>query len=292
MKKFLSILVLVFCCLFTSYGQGLNFTSENFKTETVDEFGDNTGDIKVGIHAKGYFSNSATTNSCAELIISFMKDKSPWVSLYEYCSNSSSKELYKITWTGTTTNETIITGDYLISLKILDLFKDNDVIKIKMIERTEYGTPTTAVFKLYKGKEFYNSYISEFGVPEKYEFYNIGGQFLEIYSKPSYDKNPNDIFIIKFNTTYEYLGRTYQEGMSIDGKFKNGKYISIYGKSLYIDNEFIQKGKYDYQYKLDNILQKLHIGAKIKVTSDDGLYTEEFILSEKQYNAILDFYKK
>ena len=82
MKKILMALVLCLTCT-VSFGQK-TFSSTNFVTETEDEWGDKTGKIKVGIHAKGYFSNSATTNSCAELVIHIMKDNS-WFSLYEYC---------------------------------------------------------------------------------------------------------------------------------------------------------------------------------------------------------------
>ena len=71
MKK---ILVALMLCMVSIMGFGQKeFSSETFVTETVDEFGDKTGNMKVGIMATGYFSNSATSNSCAELIISIMK---------------------------------------------------------------------------------------------------------------------------------------------------------------------------------------------------------------------------
>lgn len=159
MKKIFMALVL---CLVSICGYGQKtFSSNNFIVETVDEFGDKTGNIKVGIIAKGYFSNSATTNSCAELIISFMKN-SAWSSLYEYCRNHPSDDNFYIIATGTTTNDTIILHSSQIEYSFIELCENNDTIKITMIEDSKYSS-TVALFKLYDCKDFYSKYISEFG---------------------------------------------------------------------------------------------------------------------------------
>ena len=104
MKKI--ILISALCLLCNVIIAQMSFSSRNFITETVDEFGDKTGEVKVGISAKGYFSNSATTNSCAELIISMTKNLS-WADLYEYCGNHPSNDLFNITFEGVATKENV-----------------------------------------------------------------------------------------------------------------------------------------------------------------------------------------
>ena len=89
MKQIFMAIVLCLVCTM-SFGQK-TFSSEQFVVETEDEFGEKTGKIKVGILATGYFSNSATTNSCAQLMINIMEGHS-WFSLYEYCNNHASHD--------------------------------------------------------------------------------------------------------------------------------------------------------------------------------------------------------
>ena len=104
MKKIL--ITITFCFICSLCFSQKTFSSENFVVETTDEFGENTGDIKVGVLAEGYFSNSATTNSCAQLVVSIMKE-SCWVTLYEYCRNHSSKDDFSVTFIGTKTKENL-----------------------------------------------------------------------------------------------------------------------------------------------------------------------------------------
>ena len=102
MKKI--FLLTLFCLIYQiNFGQK-SFSSKNFIVETVDEFGDNTGKMKVGTMAKGYFSNSATSNSCAQLIINLMEDYC-WIDLCEYCSGHSSDESFNVTCIGITTKK-------------------------------------------------------------------------------------------------------------------------------------------------------------------------------------------
>lgn len=142
-------------CLISIMGFS-QFSSENFMVETVDEFGNKTGNFKVGMIAEGYFSNSETPQSCANLIISFMENSS-WCYLYEYCGDKSSDKDFNITFVGTTTNTTISDVHSLI-----ELCENNNTINVKMIENTEYGNPTTAEFKLSNCNEFYSLYTNQF----------------------------------------------------------------------------------------------------------------------------------
>ena len=162
MKK--TLLALMLCMVsIMSFGQKV-FSNETFVVETVDEFGDKTGDMKVGIKATGYFSNSATSNSRAELIISAMKDTS-WYDFYEYCGNHSSDKSFNIKFTGTTTHTSVSTDYYSIPYKFFELCENNDTIYVKMEETGRYAT-TTAVFKLFGCKNFYKKYIETFGGTE------------------------------------------------------------------------------------------------------------------------------
>lgn len=145
----------------------IDFESENFVAETVDEFGDNTGKKKVGILAKGAFSNSATTNSCAQLLINVMEEHS-WINLYEYCSGHPTREDYVIAFIDER-GEQIKCIDYRFGdrsnlLLFLDMCKNNNVIKIKIREIGNYAS-MTAVFKITNAKEFYNMVVAEF--PDK-----------------------------------------------------------------------------------------------------------------------------
>lgn len=158
MRKFFMAIVLCLVCTF-SFGQ-YNFSSENFVTETVNEFGEKTGNNKVGIRAKGYFSNSATTNSCAQFYIHIMKDDS-WFSLYEYCGNHASHDDFHVTFVGTKTKKEVSTTNE-IPVEFIKLCNENDTINVKMHETSPYGS-TTAVFRLFNCKDFYKKYVKQFG---------------------------------------------------------------------------------------------------------------------------------
>ena len=179
MKKFFIAIMLCLVCAMC-FSQK-SFSSENFVTETIDEFGEKTGRIKVGIKADGYFSNSATTNSCANLIISLMGDtNNSWYSLYEYCNNHSSSERFNVMFIGTNTKDTIIDeyGYFLdeVKIKFLKLCKKNDTINIKMCSNDKYSY-TTAVFRLFNCKDVYQKYIKEFGeLPKNITISNLYGK--------------------------------------------------------------------------------------------------------------------
>ena len=165
MKRIFIALVLCLVCA-SSFGQK-TFSSENFVVETEDEWGDKTGEFKVGIQAKGYFSNSATTNSCAELIIHIMKDHS-WFDLYEYCGNHASHDSFSITFIGLKTKKEVSTTDD-IPTEFIKLCSENDTINVKLDEISSYGS-TTAVFRLFNCKDFYRKYVEQFGeIPEEVE---------------------------------------------------------------------------------------------------------------------------
>jgi hypothetical protein len=158
MKKFFMAIVLCLVCTF-SFGQK-TFSSENFVVETVNEFGEKNGEIKVGILANGYFSNSATTNSCAKLMISIMEGNS-WFSLYEYCGNHASHDDFRVTFIGTKTKKEVSTINK-IPIEFIKLCNENDTINVKMYETDSYGS-TTAVFRLFNCKDFYKKYVKQFG---------------------------------------------------------------------------------------------------------------------------------
>ena len=165
MKRIFIALVLCLVCA-SSFGQK-TFSSETFVIETEDEWGDKTGEFKVGILAKGYFSNSATTNSCAELIIHIMKDHS-WFNLYEYCGNHASHDSFSITFIGLKNKKEVSTTDD-IPTEFIKLCSENDTINVKLDEISSYGS-TTAVFRLFNCKDFYRKYVEQFGeIPEEVE---------------------------------------------------------------------------------------------------------------------------
>lgn len=157
MKKICMAIVLCLVCTM-SFGQK-TFSSEQFVVETEDEFGEKTGKIKVGILAKGYFSNSATTNSCAQLMINIMEGHS-WFSLYEYCNNHASHDDFRVTFIGTKTKKAVSTT-YEIPFEFIELCSENDTINVKLYGTESYSS-TTAVFRLFNCKDFYATYINQF----------------------------------------------------------------------------------------------------------------------------------
>jgi hypothetical protein len=212
MKKF--FMAIMFCLVCVMCFSQKTFSSENFVVETTDEFGEKTGRIKVGISADGYFSNSATTNSCANLYISLMAENS-WYDLYEYCSNHSSDEMFNVTFIGTNTKDTIIDKngdlDNLTKIKFLNLCKENDTINIKMRSNDKYSS-TRAVFRLFNCKDFYQKYIKEFGelpeLPKDITISNLYGTsdtpvtISNLYGK-SY------ISVYKYDVGYGFLMKDY-----------------------------------------------------------------------------------
>lgn len=184
MKKILMAMVLCLVCTL-SFGEK-TFSSENFVIETVDEFGEKTGRIKVGILAKGYFSNSATTNSCAELMINIMQETS-WFSLYEYCGNHASNDDLKIIFIGVKTKTEVSTTSR-IPIEFIKLCADNDTINIKMYDTNSYGS-TTAVFRLFNCKDFYKKYVKQFGDEllnfEENYYRNTKPTILPLVAKPN-----------------------------------------------------------------------------------------------------------
>lgn len=165
MKKMLFLIAMLFAVNCVK-ADTLEFLSENFVTETVDEFGEKTGDKKVGILAKGYFSNDATTNSCAMLQISIM-EKGSRIDLYEYCSDHPSRNNFFITFIGENGEKVkcykwFTPGKNTLP-KFLAMCKNNDVIKVKIMDLDDYLM--SAVFKLYDMQDFYNKVAAEF--PEK-----------------------------------------------------------------------------------------------------------------------------
>ena len=157
MKQIFMAIVLCLVCTM-SFGQK-TFSSEQFVVETEDEFGEKTGKIKVGILATGYFSNSATTNSCAQLMINIMEGHS-WFSLYEYCNNHASHDDFLVTFIGTKTKKAVSTT-YEIPVEFIELCSENDTINVKLYGTESYSS-TTAVFRLFNCKDFYATYINQF----------------------------------------------------------------------------------------------------------------------------------
>ena len=158
MKKIFMAMVLCLVCTM-SFGQ-YNFSSENFVVNAVNEFGEEIGETIVGIRAKGYFSNSATTNSCANFYVKFIESDG-WFSLYEYCGSHASHDSFRATFIGTKTKKEVIAIND-ISLEFIRLCLGNDTINVKLRETSTYGT-TTAVFRLFKCKDFYKKYVKQFG---------------------------------------------------------------------------------------------------------------------------------
>ena len=157
MKQIFMAIVLCLVCTM-SFGQK-TFSSEQFVVETEDEFGEKTGKIKVGILATGYFSNSATTNSCAQLMINIMEGHS-WFSLYEYCNNHASHDDFLVTFIGTKTKKAVSTT-HEIPVEFIELCSENDTINVKLYGTESYSS-TTAVFRLFNCKDFYATYINQF----------------------------------------------------------------------------------------------------------------------------------
>jgi len=264
-----------------------NFSSENFVTETVDEFGDKTGEIKVGIIAKGNFSNSATYQSCADLVLSF-KEKESWYSLYEYCGNKSSEELFSITFIGTFTKEKINCGSKFslsIPYSFIELCKNNDTIKVKMEEITEYGSPTTAVFKLFNCQSFYSMYITQFGEPEFVSYFPKTHSLTVYREKHSTRYFVNDGFYFWLYNDY----KSNKKSVYFNGDFSNGEWVRTCG-IIYVDNVRVKTVNYGLDIDYNDFINKLHIGANITAKyKNDPTIEESFILSEEQYNEIMKF---
>ena len=285
MKKI--FLISVLCLLYSTIFAQMSFSSRNFITETVDEFGDKTGDFKVGIIAKGYFSNSATTNSCAELVISMMKNKS-WTDLYEYCGDHASSDDFITTFEGTSTNE-IVKTSYNIPLSFLELCKRNDTVKVKMRETSDYGT-TSAVFKLFNCKTLYKNYIKTFGEIE-YTFYKNKGTFLNVYNTKIavYDKFPSpDLPTIEFWKASRYISKNIKFG----GKFTNGDYVSTNGERIVIDGRPITKDDYLCKPDYNAFMENLHAGSIVEVYHKDGKTKETFEITQELYDVITNFFNE
>jgi hypothetical protein len=134
------------------------FASRVFKVHTVDEFGEETDEVKIGIMCLGKFSNSATTNSEASLqIAAYPNDKKIYFALYEYNDNTSSTDDFSITLENEN-GETLKVNDRNFSKnyqKVIDFMGNSSDVKIKMNEICEYcSRPTTAAFRVYNPKEF------------------------------------------------------------------------------------------------------------------------------------------
>lgn len=134
-----------------------DFASEVFSLETVDEFGDKTGNTKIGFICCGKFSNTATTNSPANLVIgAYPKDKKIYFTLFEYARNHPSDDVYSIVFeneNGETLkiNELNYSQNYSKFYKFIENSKD---VKIRMTEICEYSTPTTATFRIFNPHEY------------------------------------------------------------------------------------------------------------------------------------------
>ena len=284
-----NILIALMLCMVSIMGFGQKeFSSETFVTETIDEFGDKTGNMKVGVMATGYFSNSATSNSCAELIISIMKDKS-WYSLYEYCGNHSSDESFSVIFTGTATHETLKIN-YDIPYEFIELCKNNDTIYVKMNETGRYAT-TTAIFKLFGCKNLYKLYLETFGTPNMITFIE-NGDFLKIY-KNAIPQGELDMDMPKItcNKPYDYLGKHYDNGVRLDGKFTNGSYISVFGTNITVDGNKAKSERSNLEYKW--FLKNVHVGSVIRIEYEyDSNIFEIITITEEQYKTIIDFFNK
>lgn len=284
MKKI--ILISALCLLCNAIIAQMSFSSRNFITETVDEFGDKTGEVKVGISAKGYFSNSATTNSCAELVISITKNLS-WADLYEYCGNHPSNDLFNITFEGVATKE-YVDAKITIPIKFVELCKNNDTIKVRMNESSEYGT-TSAVFKLFNCKKFYADYVSTFGTIE-YALYQKRKDILYVYNTevPVPEKSPaSELPKIEFWKKSKY----YNEYISFGGEFVNGKGIATSGEKILIDGKVIEKEPYLCKPYFNVFMENLRAGSIVEVYHKDGQTKETFEISPDLYEVITNFFK-
>lgn len=284
MKRILLTLAICLCGI-AMFAQK-TFSSENFTTETVDEFGDKTGEIKVGIIAKGYFSNSATTNSCAKFMISFKK-KSSWYDLYEYCNNHASKDEFHTTFEGVATGE-IVKATYFVPTAFLNLCRENDTIKVKLKDASEYGS-TSAVFKLFHCKAFYQSYIKTFGTVEQKK-YLLYDSYVNLYNIPldPYDKFPPlDNPCIGFWKKSRFLN----DYINFSGKFKNGDNLSINCNEVKIDGEIVKReDKTFYSVDFNDFMSKFHTGAIIEVFHKDKNISEIFEVSSEEYEMVTNFF--
>lgn len=280
-------LISVLCLLCSTIFAQMSFSSKNFITETVDEFGDKTGEIKVGIVAKGYFSNSATTNSCAELIISMMKDNT-WYDLYEYCGNHPTDDLYKISFEGVTTKE-CVNASIFIPINFLELCRKNDTIKVRMKASSEYST-ASAVFKLFDCKKLYADYISTFGAIE-YAFYQKHGGSLYVYNTevPIPEKHPSSkLPIIEFWKKSEY----YNAYISFGGEFVNGKGIATSGEQVVVDGRVIEKEPFLCKPNFNAFMENLHAGSIVEVYHKDGETKETFEITPELYDVVTSFFNE
>lgn len=283
MKKI--VLLSTICLLCNVIMAQMSFSSRNFITETVDEFGDKTGNIKVGISAKGYFSNAATTNSCAELIISITKNHS-WTNLYEYCGDHASSDDFIVTFEGTATKE-IVKAIYSVPMDFLKLCKNNDTIKVRMKENSDYGT-TSAVFKLFKCKSFYNDYTNTFGEIQ-YRKFQIRDNSLYVYNT---EIAANELYP-SFDLPSIELKKSLSgecEKVDLRGKFKSGEYLSA--SNVLIDEVQVSR-LVNYSFQPDNkdFMEKLHKGSTIEVYHKDGNEKEIFEISPDLYEVITNFFK-
>lgn len=291
MKKVFALACMLLMIGAYSYAQK-TFTSENFTTETVDEFGDKTGRYKVGISARGYFSNSAVTDKCANLIISFMEDGS-WYSLYEYCGNHPSDEDFKATFIGTTTKETLVTRNGNVPKGFFRLCNENDVINVKLVQMGEYAS-TTAVFKLYHCKDFLNKYKTKFGSIEdkiapakKINYEYIGESLLKIYTEAFFD-NGDDFE--KSEKPCLVFSKSGTPDVRLDGYFSSKDLLSIRGE-IYVDGVIVKR-RYNFSTapQLEDLLIKLKPNALIKIQNTDKQSESiSFNLTEEQYSEIMKF---
>ena len=284
MKKIFLISALCFCC--NAIFAQMSFSSENFVTETVDEFGDKTGNIKVGIKATGYFSNSATTNSCAHLIISMMQNTS-WYNLYEYCGNHASSDDFIITFEGTATKE-IVKAIYDVPMDFLKLCKNNDSIKVRMKEKSDYGT-TSAVFKLFKCKSFYKNYTNTFGEIQYRKFLIRDNSLCVFNSEIAANESYPSFDLPRIEFKRSAMGDC--EEVSLGGKFKSGEYLSA--SNVFIDGGQVSRKVY-YSFQPDNrdFMTKMHQGSKIEIHHKDGKEKETFEITPELYDVIAKFFQE
>lgn len=280
-------LISVLCLLCSTIFAQMSFSSKNFITETVDEFGDKTGKFKVGILAKGYFSNSATTNSCAELIISMMKDNA-WYDLYEYCGNHPTDDLYKITFEGVTTKE-CVNASIFIPINFLELCRKNDTIKVRMKASSEYST-ASAVFKLFDCKKFYTDYINTFGEME-YALYQKSGSSLYVYNTkvPVLEKiHATELPKIVFGKKSKYN----DEFIEFGGHFTNGSGIITNGEKIVIDGRVIDKEPFLCKPNFNAFMENLHAGSIVEVYHKDGETKETFEITPELYDVVTSFFNE
>lgn len=283
-------LISALCLLCSTIFAQMSFSSKNFITETVDEFGDKTGEIKVGIVAKGYFSNSAITNECAELVISMMKDNT-WYDLYEYCGNHPTNDLYNITFEGVTTKE-YVNASIFIPINFLELCRKNDTIKVRMKASSKYST-ASAVFKLFDCKKFYADYISTFGEIEYILYKKIGNNsFLYVYNTevPIPEKHTaSELPKIEFWKKSEY---SPNESIKFSGHFITGSDITTSGEKIVLDGKIIEKEPFLCWPNYNAFMENLHAGSIVEVYHKDGETKETFEITSELYDVITNFLKE